>query len=112
MAWDKELEVALDAVRRASELCRSVQHKLVREDTLSKKDRSPVTIADLGSQALVCREIRAQFEGDTIVGEEDSEALRGNDELRAKVLGLVREQADGLAESELIDAIDRISDKD
>ncbi len=106
MAFEKELEVAFAAVRRASEICRNVQHNLVSEDTLSKKDRSPVTIADLGSQALVCREIRSAFGDDVIVGEEDSEALRQNDELRSKVLGLVQDQVAGITESEMLDAID------
>lgn len=111
MAFDKEMEVALAAVRMASEICRNVQHNLVSEDTLSKKDRSPVTIADLGSQALVCREIRSVFADDVIVGEEDSEALRQNDELRRKVHSLVGEQVRGMTESEMLDAIDYGSGK-
>lgn len=106
MALEKELEVALAAVRRASELCRNVQHRLVSEDTLSKKDRSPVTIADLGSQALVCRELRAAFPGDPIVGEEESGIVRENDELRGRVLGLLRDHVPGLVESEMLEAID------
>ncbi len=106
MNYEPELQVALAAVRKASELCRSVQHNLVSEDTLSKKDRSPVTIADLGSQSLVCRELRSVLPDAVIVGEEDSEQLRENSELREKVLGLVQEQAPGTSEEEMIAAID------
>ena len=35
MAYEKEIAAALSAVRKASELCRSVQHELVGDDTLS-----------------------------------------------------------------------------
>ncbi|RLD16999.1 3'(2'),5'-bisphosphate nucleotidase, partial [candidate division KSB1 bacterium] len=45
------LDVALRAVRQASEICSAVQAQLVAEDTLTKKDRSPVTVADFASQA-------------------------------------------------------------
>ena len=44
---DTELQVALDAVRLACALSRNVRAALVTEDTLTKKDRSPVTIAEL-----------------------------------------------------------------
>ena len=53
MAFEKELEIALAAVQKAASLCKSVQHNLIDEDTVTKKDRSPVTIADLGTQAVV-----------------------------------------------------------
>ncbi len=106
MAYEKEIAAALEAVRKASELCRSVQHDLVSGDTLSKEDRSPVTIADLGSQSVVCREIRAAFPGEPIVGEEESGLLRDNDELRVKVLGLVRAHAGDISEEEMLRSID------
>jgi 3'(2'), 5'-bisphosphate nucleotidase len=60
-------------------LCEAVRAQLVRgdgPDTLDKQDRSPVTIADFGSQALVCRRIRESFPDDPIVAEERSAALR------------------------------------
>jgi 3'(2'), 5'-bisphosphate nucleotidase len=57
-----------------------------------KGDMSPTTIADFGAQALICRRLAAAFPGDTIVAEEDSDALRRptGRELLVQVAGLVR----------------------
>ena len=41
-----------------------------------KTDRSPVTVADFGSQALVCGAIREAFPDDPIMAEEDAHELR------------------------------------
>ena len=38
-----------------------------------------MTIADFASQAVICRELRAVFNDDPIVAEEDAAALRGDD---------------------------------
>jgi len=71
-----ELEAAVAAVRAASVVCRAVQARLVRADTLEKKDRSPVTVADFASQAIVCGRLEAALPGSKVVGEEDSAELR------------------------------------
>lgn len=62
------------AVRQASRLCREVQQNFSR-DVLQKDDRSPVTVADFGSQALVCQVLRDTFPDDPIIAEERAEAL-------------------------------------
>jgi 3'-phosphoadenosine 5'-phosphosulfate (PAPS) 3'-phosphatase len=54
MAYEQELKVALAAVNKASALCSQVQQKLVTSETIIKKDKSPLTVADLGSQAVIC----------------------------------------------------------
>jgi 3'(2'), 5'-bisphosphate nucleotidase len=72
--YEREMEVAIDAVRQATALCRSVQCEIT-PDVLAKKDRSPVTVADFGSQALVCRAMHAAFPNDPMVAEEDSSDL-------------------------------------
>lgn len=74
-AFAMELQTALNAVAQASQLCRTVQSTITSE-VLDKRDQSPVTIADFGSQAVVCRSIDAAFPSDPIVAEEDSAALR------------------------------------
>ncbi len=77
-SYEKEITTALEATREASLLCGKVQAALgdgVRE----KPDRSPVTVADFGSQALVCRRLEAGFPGDPVIAEEDSAALRENE---------------------------------
>lgn len=71
-----EVSVACDAVRLAARVCRTVQAG-IRPEALEKKDRSPVTIADFASQALVCRALHAAFPQDPVIGEEDARELRG-----------------------------------
>lgn len=70
-----EIRFALDAVRQAAGLVRLVQAEMVSA-ALTKEDRSPVTVADYASQALVGRLLMEQFPGDLLVGEEDASALR------------------------------------
>ncbi len=74
MEYERELEVAVQAVRLAAKVCRSVQSGITNE-VLEKEDRSPVTVADYSSQAVVCRAIANAFPDDPIIGEEDSSAL-------------------------------------
>lgn len=75
MSYSTEQEVAIKAVREAASLCQAVQAQIT-SSVLEKKDKSPVTVADFGSQALVCRAIREAFPGDPIIAEEDSAALK------------------------------------
>ncbi len=77
MTYEKELAVAISAVREASKVCRSVQASMA-PDALEKKDKSPVTVADFASQALVCRALQDAFADDPVIGEEDAAALRGD----------------------------------
>ena len=74
-AMENELRAAELAVREAMGLCRAVQAG-VDPGMLEKADRSPVTIADFGSQALVCRSLAESFPDDPVVGEENAAALR------------------------------------
>jgi HAL2 family 3'(2'),5'-bisphosphate nucleotidase len=71
-----ELMTAIAAVRLASTVTQSVQKNLVTQDTLEKKDRSPVTVADFASQAVICKALADAFPGDPVVGEEDAKELR------------------------------------
>lgn len=87
-----EQALAVQAVREAARLCQQVQRRIT-PDVLAKKDRSPVTVADFGSQALVCRALREGFPNDPIVAEEDSSDLRRPEHaaIREQVLRHVRE---------------------
>lgn len=86
MKYQKEFDVAIHAVRRAARVCASVQ-KTLGSSTLTKEDRSPVTVADFGSQAVVCHALQEAFPEDPVIGEEDSAALRlpENESVLAKV---------------------------
>jgi 3'(2'), 5'-bisphosphate nucleotidase len=72
--YESELSIALEAVRAAARVCRSVQEKIT-PDVLEKHDRSPVTVADFASQAIICRALGAAFPRDPIIGEEESATL-------------------------------------
>ncbi|QDT56759.1 Inositol-1-monophosphatase [Caulifigura coniformis] len=90
MGFEKELATALEAVREASEICRKVQ-KEIAGSSLEKDDRSPVTIADFASQAVVCRILTDAFPNDPIIGEETAADLL-SDERRPfldRVVGLL-----------------------
>ena len=76
MTYTKEKQVAIEAVTFASALCQAVQAETVQVDSLEKNDKSPVTVADFGSQALICQRIKAAFPNDPIVGEEHSADLQ------------------------------------
>ena len=84
-----EKRTAMSAVFRAAQLCQQVQTDMIKTDALEKADRSPVTVADFGSQALICQAIGEAFPEDVIVAEEDSQALQENPQLMQRVTGYV-----------------------
>jgi len=77
-AYQGEHELAVRAVTEAAGVCATVQAEISSE-VLEKKDRSPVTVADFGSQAVVCRLLQERFPGDPVIGEEGSAELRAGD---------------------------------
>ena len=105
MAYEQELQVALSAVTKAAALCSQVQQQLVTPETIIKKDKSPVTVADLGSQAVICLELLAHYSTDSIVAEEDIDTLRDNDELAGRVHELVVAQSPRVSNKQMLEAI-------
>ena len=75
-----DLATALDAVQTAARFCSRLQGAL-GDGALEKDDRSPVTIADFGSQALICRALSMVTPDVPVIAEEGSEALREQPEL-------------------------------
>jgi 3'(2'), 5'-bisphosphate nucleotidase len=108
MSYANERALAIKAVLAASRLCRTVQANLVSDETMAKKDRSPVTVADFGAQAVVSHHLLGAFPKDPMVGEEDSAELReaANAELRAKVVRHVQTIVPRLDEVGVLAAID------
>jgi len=90
MAYEKELELAQLAVQRAAILTKRVFHEKAK-GTVSKDDKSPVTIGDFGAQALVIHAIKKAFPDDEVVGEEEASTLRNDDDLRSQIFSLVKE---------------------
>lgn len=89
-SYEDERAIAFEAVQAAAELCESVRDDM--GDVLEKNDRTPVTVADFGSQALICRALLEAFPTDPVIAEEDSTALRNPDnaDVRDQVLEHVR----------------------
>ncbi|MFN0011971.1 MAG: inositol monophosphatase family protein [Phycisphaerales bacterium] len=70
------LAAAREAVCAAAAVTRAVQQTLRRDQTLSKDDQSPVTIADFAAQAVVIDRLRRHLGTLRVVGEESSAFLR------------------------------------
>src|SRR5437773_7050373 len=107
-----EREVGMAAVLAAGRLCEAVRAEMLRGDGLAKldkQDRSPVTIADFGSQALVCHRLGEAFPADQVVAEEDSAALRQPEHADhlAAVACFVSAQSGGATEATVCSWIDR-----
>ncbi|KAI8988029.1 3',5'-bisphosphate nucleotidase [Mycotypha africana] len=110
--YSKERKVAIEAVLSASKVCQSVFQHLVANETLTKNDKSPVTVADFSAQAIVNTKLKQHFPNDPIVGEEDSKDLKGETgtPLREKVVSLtngILADNEKLSEQQILDAIDR-----
>jgi histidinol-phosphatase len=67
MAWMKELEVAVEAARKAAEVALRLQPGITSE---SKADHSPVTPADRECERLIAGILSDAFPDDGILGEE------------------------------------------
>lgn len=105
-SYETELSVAIAAVRQASEVCRSVQSQITPE-TLEKRDKSPVTVADFAAQAIINKALSRSFPNDPIVGEEDAAELRGESSALLKPIArYLTEVGLEMSEDEICDAID------
>ncbi|MCY4466953.1 MAG: 3'(2'),5'-bisphosphate nucleotidase [Chloroflexi bacterium] len=59
------------ALRDAARLCQLVQDRYLSASTKTAGDHSePVTIADYGSQAIICRALQQQYPDDAVIAEE------------------------------------------
>lgn len=95
---------AIEAVETAARVTRLVQRR-IEVDTLTKGDKSPVTVADFASQALVGDVLGTEI---PIVGEEDAAELRGDASgLLSKVCDAVQEVGRAATPDEICDWIDR-----
>ncbi|CAL4896621.1 unnamed protein product [Urochloa decumbens] len=76
-----ELAAAKKAVSLAARLCQRVQQGILQSDIQSKADRTPVTVADYGSQVLISLVLKKELlsHSFSMVAEEDSEDLRKDD---------------------------------
>jgi 3'(2'), 5'-bisphosphate nucleotidase len=105
----REREVALAAVREAARLSRRVQERSLAGGSLAKKDRSPVTIADFGVQALVSHALLRAFPEDELMGEEEGSAFESAEgsALLDRVVAEVAEHSPGAHREDVVAWIDR-----
>jgi len=89
-SYDKELDLALRSIHRASVVTKHVLRSLNNDVSAeSKADDSPVTIADFAAQCLIISALHAAFPSDQFLGEESATALRSKESLRSEVWKLV-----------------------
>lgn len=93
------------AVIEAGSVCRRIQSELVKVDTLEKKDRSPVTVADFAAQAIICRAIARVCPDIPVVAEENTADLRQS--THAKMRGRLCQFLPGWSEGDILQAIER-----
>ena len=102
--YQKELSIGISAIKKGSSLAQAVAKGFLSENTLEKKDRSPVTVADYGVQTVVMSEIRKAFKDSLFVAEEDSSDLEdpSNRDLLEKLGTFVQEQVPGLNTDDIL----------
>ncbi len=91
MLYEREKQVAVAAVTVAAKLCEQVRQEQ-GSLAIEKPDKSPVTIADFGSQAVICQALADAFPHDPVIGEEDSTLLRTRTEQLQQVTDYVQAQ--------------------
>jgi 3'(2'), 5'-bisphosphate nucleotidase len=108
MPYEHEKQVASEAALSAAKLCEQVRQEMGPE-AMEKKDGTPVTVADFGAQALICRTIANAFPADQIVAEEDGTILGGPRMTGAleKITEYVRNTMSDATQGSVIDWINR-----
>lgn len=103
-----EVKFAIDSVRQASKLVQTVQTETA-QNALTKGDKSPVTVADFASQALVSHLLQQAFPSALLVGEEASDALKeeGAEPLLKQVTGYVARTVPEIEPDSVCELIDR-----
>lgn len=104
-----KMTAAIASVRAAMRVCERVRQTLVTAETVSKKDRSPVTVADFAAQAVVSALLQEATPEIPLIGEEDAAMLReeSNGALCERVLEFARGELPQLDTTALLAAIDR-----
>ncbi len=107
----RRLEAALHAVALAARVCRAVQSRRHDIISASKDDKSPVTVADFASQAVVAHTLKQALGRLTLVGEEDAAMLReraaaGDRTLIDAVVDAARISWPHASADQILDAID------
>ena len=108
MSYQQEKQLAIAAVTAAAQLCEQVRQEQ-GSSAMKKPDRSPVTVADFGAQAVICQALASAFPEDPVVAEEDSAFLRSpaNIEQLSLVTNYVQAQIPSATTEDITTWIDR-----
>mmetsp|Transcript_13991 Transcript_13991/g.21342 ORF Transcript_13991/g.21342 Transcript_13991/m.21342 type:complete len:319 (+) Transcript_13991:68-1024(+) len=101
---EKEFKSICQSVASAAKLCEAVRSEKVM--SMAKADQSPVTIADYGSQAIICKTLQEIFPEDPVVAEEDASDLRTNTEQLKQVAQYVAQTGCSCKEEDILGWID------
>ena len=86
LGLDRDVGVAVKIVREAMRIARSLEYRAHRA---TKRDGSPVTVADFAIQALVAERLGDACPGDGMVAEEDVTSLDGYPALSSQIVEAV-----------------------
>lgn len=106
MTFEKELAAAINAVQKASRICVKVSEASSPISSVQKEDHSPVSVADLASQALITLALREHYPDDPIVGEEEAKTIQQHEQLGKKVLDLVCTEINTMNLETLLELVD------
>ena len=101
-----QLGFAVEAVRQASLLVKFIQAEMV-SSALTKGDKSPVTVADFASQAVVAHLLKSTFPEMPLVGEESASMLESPEEAETlkRIRGFVATQIEDISTSQVLELI-------
>lgn len=101
------LSTALAAVWEASRCCGDISGEFLVGDRQTKQDRSPVTIADYASQALILYRLKQATPDIGVVAEEGAGDLRNEPELVERIARFTRRHNPEVNADTLLDLLDR-----
>jgi 3'(2'), 5'-bisphosphate nucleotidase len=87
--YKHERKIAELAVQRAAIATKTVFDNM-KNIKIDKTDNTPVSVADFAAQSLLVAAIQKNFPGDKVLGEEDSQLLQNDHQLRQKVWEIVQ----------------------
>ena len=107
MIYEMERHVAVESVLKACKLCQSIESAHLSRGVITKSDRSPVTVADFGAQALISDHLKASFPDVVLVAEEDARLLsqKENADLKEAVTAHVKRFRPHLSQHQILEAI-------
>jgi 3'(2'), 5'-bisphosphate nucleotidase len=85
--FDRDVQVAVGIVREAMRVARALEGR--RNQTSTKADASPVTVADFAAQAIVAERLGNACPGDALIAEEDAGPLDADPDLSRQILEAV-----------------------